>query len=96
LAILPTPDCSGRNCPRHAAGAHFGHQEIGHVPADGFGSRGWFVEAVDFVLEVGFDDAHDLGRVHRRQRRADAVRSAVDGDLAAQRRIEGLVDIVHA
>ena len=48
------------------------------------------------VLVVHFHDAGDLARVRDDDGRADAVRGAVDGDLAAVRGIGGLVDIVHA
>lgn len=52
MGILPTPDCSGRNCGGSAR-AHFGHQKVRYILTDliGYGSR--LVKTLGLIGKVG-------------------------------------------
>ena len=55
-----------------------------------------FGESARLIVRGGLHHARDARRVHLDHRRADAVGSRIDGDLAAVRRVGRFVDIVHA
>ena len=79
-----------------AASSKFGSEEVGDIFADfeGDGIRGG--KAAGLIIAIGVNDTGDLGWVDMEPRLADAVRDGIQGDLAALRRITGLVDIVQA
>src|SRR5690349_10900950 len=77
--------------PRDSPGLHLGHQEFGDVSTDRLRALIRLFEALHFVALVVVHDAGDLlGRNHA-DRGTDAVRAAVNRNLAAMRWIGGLV-----
>lgn len=80
----------------YATFAEFGGEEMADVVADALGYLICGRERLDAFRSIGGHDAHDLGRVDLKHCGADAVVGAVDGNLAAMRRISRYVVVVES